>query len=123
MALRQTTARHMRANAEHFKHFVIEADTADGSVADGDDAFEAYCTEVESTAAWGGQVEIQALAQALKAHVRVYSVGMPVLDAGDEFKGVGPTLTLCYLRHAYGLGEHYNSVVPGGGSGDDSDGV
>ena len=22
----------------------------------------------------------------------------------------GPTLHLCYLRHAFGLGEHYNSV-------------
>lgn len=25
----------------------------------------------------------------------------------------GRTLRLCYLRHAYGLGEHYESVVPG----------
>lgn len=25
-----------------------------------DDSFEAYCTELESTAAWGGQVELQA---------------------------------------------------------------
>ena len=24
----------------------------------------------------------------------------------------GRTLRLCYLRHAYGLGEHYESVVP-----------
>lgn len=27
--------------------------------------------------------------------------------------GTGRTLRLCYLRHAYGLGEHYESVVPG----------
>ncbi len=26
--------------------------------------------------------------------------------------GTGRTLRLCYLRHAYGLGEHYESVVP-----------
>lgn len=25
----------------------------------------------------------------------------------------GPPLRVCYQRHAYGLGEHYNSVVPG----------
>ncbi len=25
----------------------------------------------------------------------------------------GTPLRLCYQRHAYGLGEHYNSVVPG----------
>ena len=27
--------------------------------AGGDDAFEAYCAELEGTAAWGGQVELQ----------------------------------------------------------------
>ena len=27
--------------------------------------------------------------------------------------GSGRTLRVCYLRHAYGLGEHYESVVPG----------
>lgn len=26
--------------------------------------------------------------------------------------GTGRTLRVCYLRHAYGLGEHYESVVP-----------
>ena len=26
--------------------------------------------------------------------------------------GKGDTLHLCYLRHAFGLGEHYNSVQP-----------
>lgn len=31
---------------------------------------------------------------------------MVVVFAGDE-KG---SLQLCYLRHAFGLGEHYNSV-------------
>ena len=25
----------------------------------------------------------------------------------------GDPLRLCYLRYAYGLGEHYNSVAPG----------
>lgn len=123
----------MRTHADHFRHFVVEDDTADGALADGDDAFEAYCNEVDSTAAWGGHVEIQALSAALHAHIQVYSVGMPVLNVGEEHKEKGaPTLRLCYLRHAYGLGEHYNSVVPLGGDGsggvhdgeeEDSDGV
>lgn len=121
----------------------------------------------------------QALAHAVKAHILVYSAGMPVLEVGEEFKGElglwraaariraghvvvagprgevfqrtecaaiivdweqcscpgrpeassvtdryllslcvplagsGPTLRVCYLRHAYGLGEHYNSVQQG----------
>ena len=79
-----------------------------------EDAFEAYCAEVESTAAWGGQVELQALAQVLRCHIMVYAVGLPPLELGEGFAAAGrPTLRLCYLRHAYGLGEHYNSVVQG----------
>ena len=73
------------------------------------ESFEAYCTEVENTAAWGGHVEIQALSRALQVHIRVFSVGMPVLDIGEEYQDL-TTLNVCFLRHAYGLGEHYNST-------------
>lgn len=111
--LRSAAAAHMRAHAADFRDFVLEGDVAQGGDgASGDDVFEAYCVEVESTAAWGGHVEIQALSRALKAHVQVFSVGMGVLEVGEEHKGQGPTLRVCYLRHAYGLGEHYNSVGP-----------
>ena len=34
---------------------------------------------------------------------------------GDEFAGnLAAPLTLCYMRHAFGLGEHYNSTEPAG---------
>ncbi len=36
---------------------------------------------------------------------------MDGLALGEEFADNG-TLQVCYLRHAYGLGEHYNSVKP-----------
>lgn len=110
LALRQRAAEWMRRHAEQFKPFVLQEDAT--TAGDGEDVFEAYCTELESTAAWGGQVELQALAGALQSHIVVYSVGLPVLEMGEEFKGTGRTLRLCYLRHAYGLGEHYESVVP-----------
>ena len=29
---------------------------------------------------------------------------------GEAFAGDGPSLTVCYQRHAFGLGEHYNST-------------
>lgn len=48
---------------------------------------EAYCCEIEETAKWGGQVELQALAQALEKQILVYSVGMPVVNLGQEYKG------------------------------------
>jgi hypothetical protein len=68
--------------------------------------------QVQDTAAWGGQVELGALARALRRQIRVFAVGMPLLTLGDEFAGEGSTLEVCYLRHAFGLGEHYNSVEP-----------
>lgn len=30
---------------------------------------------------------LQALAQALQSHIQVFSVGLPVLELGEEFKG------------------------------------
>jgi OTU domain-containing protein 6 len=47
---------------------------------------------VENSAAWGGQLELGALAQALRRHIAVYSVGMPRVDMGLEFKGARLTL-------------------------------
>lgn len=127
MSLRQLAADHLRQHADHFRPFVIgedeesSKDAPDGETLEINDPFEAYCHKIEATAAWGGHVEIQALSQALKAHVRVYSVGLPALDIGKEFSESGPTLQVCYLKHAYGLGEHYNSVRPiaNGGRGDE----
>jgi OTU domain-containing protein 6 len=116
MALRQIAAEHMRMNADHFKHFIGSGDLATtenggASIGDADTAFDMYCSEIENTAAWGGHVEIEALSRALKSHIQVFSAGMPAVEVGQEFKEQGgPTLQLCYLRHAYGLGEHYNSV-------------
>jgi OTU domain-containing protein 6 len=114
LALRQIAAEYMRENADHFKHFIGDGDLTEsngGGSDDADTAFELYCNEVENTAAWGGHVEIEALSRALKTHIQVFSAGMTAVDVGQEFKEQGgPTLQLCYLRHAYGLGEHYNSV-------------
>lgn len=112
LSLRQLAADHLREHADHFRHFVIDDDEDVANSHTENDPFEVYCHKIEATAAWGGHVEIQALSQALKAHVRVYSVGLPILDIGKEYSDSGPTLQVCYLKHAYGLGEHYNSVRP-----------
>lgn len=112
LSLRQLAADHLREHADHFRHFVIDDDDDVANSHTENDPFEVYCHKIEATAAWGGHVEIQALSQALKAHVRVYSVGLPILDIGKEYSDSGPTLQVCYLKHAYGLGEHYNSVRP-----------
>ena len=35
--------------------------------------------------------------------------------------GKHESLAVCYLRHAFALGEHYNSVVPAAGSEEDAE--
>jgi OTU domain-containing protein 6 len=107
LKLRQICADSLRTHKEDFIHFLAESDLQ----ADSDkDPYEAYCSQVQGTAAWGGHLEIQALVLALKAHVRVHTADMEPVDIGEEYDG--PCIHICYLKHAYGLGEHYNSTRP-----------
>ncbi|KAG1674832.1 hypothetical protein FOA52_015219 [Chlamydomonas sp. UWO 241] len=106
--LREQAAAYMRSHPDDFVPFVYDSDRPGAP----DEQLAAHCDEVAGTAAWGGQPEIVALAEVLKAHVEVHAVGMPVVKVGEAYAGGGAPLTLCYLRHAFGLGEHYNSVEP-----------
>jgi OTU domain-containing protein 6 len=54
-------------------------------------------------------LELGALAKALKRSIKVFSARMPAVTMGEEF--AGDSLLVCYQRHAFGLGEHYNSIV------------
>eukprot|EP00591_Stephanopyxis_turris_P005165 CAMPEP_0195520178 /NCGR_PEP_ID=MMETSP0794_2-20130614/16337_1 /TAXON_ID=515487 /ORGANISM="Stephanopyxis turris, Strain CCMP 815" /LENGTH=299 /DNA_ID=CAMNT_0040649475 /DNA_START=52 /DNA_END=951 /DNA_ORIENTATION=+ len=73
-----------------------------------------YVEEVRSSANWGGQLELRALARALRRPIVVYSaeatpLTMAEADADDE-----APIQVSFHRHYYALGEHYNSVVPKG---------
>ena len=61
-------------------------------------AFEEYCDKVEETAAWGGQVELQALAQAIERHITVFCAGLPLVEMGVEYKG--KALSAPHREHA-----------------------
>jgi len=116
--LRQMTAKYMREHADDFlPFFLAEGKAETGS--DPSESFEKYCQEIESTAAWGGQLELGALTHCLKKHIVVYSGSFPDVEMGQEYKsGSGgnsagdASIRLSFHRHAYGLGEHYNSVIP-----------
>ena len=112
--LREMAASYLRTHEDEFRPFVIqENETVPlGEACQRIDPYEAYCREIESTAAWGGHIELQALSKCLGMPIEVYSVGIPVVELGKEFKDTIVPLRVCYLRHAYGLGEHFNSVIP-----------
>uniref|UniRef100_A0ACD5XM06 Uncharacterized protein n=1 Tax=Avena sativa TaxID=4498 RepID=A0ACD5XM06_AVESA len=114
--LRQMTAKYMREHAADFLPFFLSEGKAEAGP-DPSESFKSYCEEIESTAAWGGQLELGALTHCLKKHIVVYSGSFPDVEMGKEYSkklepGGDPSIRLSYHRHAYGLGEHYNSVIP-----------
>jgi len=99
--LRELAAMQLRNHPDEYAPFLmLEA---------GSDEFAAYCDTVQNTNEWGGQVELRALASALKKQLWIYDAQAPVVKMGDEFDG--PPLKLTFHRHYYSLGDHYNSVT------------
>lgn len=74
----------------------------DGSERDPAEHFEEYCDNIEETAAWGGQIELQALAQAIERHILVHCAGLPVVEQGMEYKGKHTFWTLLETRFRLG---------------------
>ncbi|XP_037330892.2 deubiquitinase OTUD6B isoform X2 [Pungitius pungitius] len=103
--LRSSTAQRMRGYADDFLPFLTNPNTGDMYTTD---EFDKYCSDVEHTAAWGGQLELRALTQVLHLPVEVIQADSATIKIGEEFDS--EPITLVYMRHAYGLGEHYNSV-------------
>ncbi|KAL7829407.1 hypothetical protein AOLI_G00302920 [Acnodon oligacanthus] len=105
--LRAQTAQYMRSHSDDFLPFLTNPNTGDMYTAD---EFEKYCGDVAETAAWGGQLELRALTHVLQLPIEVIQADSPAIVIGEEYGK--PPVTLIYMRHAYGLGEHYNSVEP-----------
>jgi len=103
--LRQDTARELRENKSNYLPFLTNTSTGEML---SDSEFEVYCNKMASTSIWGGHVELQALSTVLKKPIEVVQAEGPSMVIGDHFPHKPMVLT--YHRHAYGLGEHYNSV-------------
>jgi OTU domain-containing protein 6 len=78
--------------------------------------FDTYVQHVASTtlAEWGGHLELRALSVALQRPIHVYSVsnGAKPLEILPPSTSSLLPIQLSYHLHFYGLGEHYNQVVP-----------
>lgn len=105
--LRTKTGRYIREHKDDFVPFLTSDKT--GDLLD-DDEFDTYCDSVSNTKAWGGQVELQALVKILDRAIQVIQANGPDLLLGDD-KSAQQRLIISYHRHAYHLGEHYNSVI------------
>jgi len=105
--LRKKTGEELRRNKSAYWPFLSSPKTGEPF---NDAEYDSYCKLMESTPAWGGQVELLALATVLGRPLTVIQgEGQESLVVGSDQKG--EHLTLTYHRHMYGLGEHYNSVI------------
>ena len=96
--VRKTCAAFMESHESDFAPFIE------------DESFGDHCAKVRSSAEWGGQPELLALAQALERPIVVYSRDSAPLRMGEDC--AGEELVVTYHRDYYALGEHYNSTEP-----------
>jgi len=106
--LRQKTADYMRTNEADFLPFTSNTKTGDMLSTE---EYGKYCDDIENTTTWGGQLEIRAISNVYQQRVEIYQANAPRLVIGEEHVASTP-LRLSYHRHQYGLGEHYNALVP-----------
>ena len=100
--LRETAARYMEAHPDDFIPFLFDETT--NSLRDLTD----YTKELTTTAMWGSDMEIMALANEFDCPITVLMAGgAPITIKPD---GVNPELKLAFYKHSFGLGEHYNSL-------------
>nr|XP_033790588.1 deubiquitinase OTUD6B isoform X2 [Geotrypetes seraphini] len=105
--LRSQTAQYMQSHVDDFLPFLINSNTGDIYTPE---AFEKYCDDIVNTPAWGGQLELRALSHILQTPIEVVQADSSPIVVGEEYSS--KPIVLVYMRHAYGLGEHYNSVEP-----------
>lgn len=99
-ALRKQAADYIRAHPDDFVPYLFDEKTM--ALRD----IGEYTAELESTAMWGLDMEIMALAQVYGCPVRVLVAGSAPLTFNEAAEA--PRLTVAFYKHSYGLGEHYN---------------
>jgi OTU domain-containing protein 6 len=112
--LRRLAADYLRAHETDFAPFFLADAEAGGKGATAGRGYAGYCDAVETSAEWAGQLELRALSSALRRRIEVFSADAPVLVLGAS--EAGDPIRLSFHRHYFALGEHYNSIVPRGGT-------
>ncbi|KAI5967987.1 OTU2 [Candida margitis] len=114
--LRDLSAAYILSHKDDFVPFLFDEQM--GEIRDIDD----YCRELTSTAMWGSDMEILALAKVFNCCIAVHVAGAATLKINEEAnidalakkeegeEDGSPELQLGYYKHSYGLGEHYNSL-------------
>ena len=107
LAVRKLAAEEMRSHSDDYLPYLINdhGDMLQPS------EYSAYCDKVESSGEWGGHVELAAISNSLKRQIIVVQASSAPVVIGAQFPAGETSFQLSYHKHAYGLGEHYNSLT------------
>ncbi|KAG0683542.1 hypothetical protein C6P40_000054 [Pichia californica] len=100
--LRKNAANYIKENPNDFIPFLFDEETMSLKHID------EYVEKIENTAMWGGDLEILALSKVYDCPISVMMSGRSALRMNEN--GLNSELKLVYYQHAFGLGEHYNSL-------------
>lgn len=101
-SLRKAACDYVREHRDDFIPYLFDETTM--QIQDVDE----YTKEMETTAKWGGEIEILALAKVFDCPIAIMFSDRPQQHFNEE--GSNPELKLVYYKHSYSLGEHYNSL-------------
>ncbi|CAA91033.1 OTU domain-containing protein [Caenorhabditis elegans] len=110
--LRKRCGTYMREHSEDFRPFI-----EDMANMDSDSSWATYLGGVENVAeiggVWGGELELKACSMIFEKTIVVYKQYGGRHTIGEEYSSPKDrALRVVFLRHAYSLGEHYNSTCP-----------
>eukprot|EP00923_Selenidium_pygospionis_P033813 GHVN01059242.1.p4 GENE.GHVN01059242.1~~GHVN01059242.1.p4 ORF type:complete len:313 (+),score=66.96 GHVN01059242.1:615-1553(+) len=102
--LRRLAAQYLRENRDEYAELV-------GALGDEGGDFDEYCYKLETTAVWGGEIELQALTGALKRGIVVHGgLDNPDMCYGDNYD-TPPCLHIAFMKYYLSLGEACVGVV------------
>lgn len=106
--IRTKTSQYMLENSGNFMPFLLN-DQGDPI---GEQDFKIYCTKVAKTKEWGGHLELAAISRFTFKPIHIYQADqrLPIIIE-PELKTSRKPILLCFHKHLYHLGEHYNSLV------------
>ncbi|KAF2073312.1 hypothetical protein CYY_005365 [Polysphondylium violaceum] len=109
--LRKKASDYIMENKDEFLPYIISEE----EYSDSPDPIADYCQDqVLTIGKWGGHLELKALSHSLKLPITIHNAYSQDIIIGEEFmnESKSNSMHLSYHRHAFTLGEHYNSVIP-----------
>lgn len=99
--MREIAATELQQNRSQYEPFYLPEDHS---------TFDQHIEQVRSTAEWGGNMELRALANALQRPIVIYSTNPPLTIQSTPESSMDNPIRLTYHQYYYALGQHYNSL-------------